>query len=509
MAENVLLRLPQSVRDSLKCVECTNYLSVPPIVYHDKGLICGRCITDNYLSCQRATAYETLAQLFHFPCRNVAVGCTEEFSWTLIKDHENVCQFRLLRCPSLPVGGCSWNGVKNALLGHFSSAHKELVMDSSSYFYLPYKHDVQVNKLLIHENNFFLFQICNDITQGKCWLGLTRIDKADGDADSYNVEFKAAEHPNNMVLRKNIEHDPTASWIMDTSKMFSLDINTIKTFLDSNNIMCKLEITMNKTPSKTKESLKINTVQKSDETVLKELECLVCYEYMIPPIFLCSTGHSICGLCKQAKGVYKCPMCQSNITNTRNFTLENVTAAAKYPCKNKITGCRFVGNSVNIRHHEKYCVTAHIDCPFNCNWKGNTNNVIDHAQKHHNINTPWKITDTLFRNLRSTTILVDYYLIKYDRKVFKVGFKHTSVTGPVDWVVQELGRHFTDKPEYKFTLKFVDQSDMGRQFIINNLCYGIVGAGDFYNCTKIPYHLLKPYINEDDQLIYQLNIEKI
>lgn len=509
MAETVSFKLPQFVRESLKCSGCSNYLSVPPIVYHDKGLLCGRCVPPQSASSQRARAYETLAQLFQFPCKNSEIGCTEELDWNSLKLHEENCQFRLIRCPVMPMGSCFWNGTKDMLVAHFSNFHKELLVNASSYFYLPYKHDVEVNKLMIHEDRYFLFQLRNDIQQGKCWLGLITTSVAN--VTPYNIEFKAAENSNSMVLQKSVECDAAASWTMHPAKMFSLDISTIKSFLDSNNIMCKLEILSNRN-KQVKESSKpknnVGTPQKNDETMLKELECLVCYEYMIPPIFLCSGGHSICGACRQLKGIYKCPMCQSDVTNTRNYALENVTTAIQYPCKNKSMGCKFTGNSMNVRGHEKQCNMFHVECPFKCNWRGNTNSVVDHAQKEHNINTPWSLSDTLFRNLRST-VLVDYYLVKCDKRIFKVAFKHSSLTGPVHWAVQELGRHCTDKPEYKFTLRFLDQSEMGRQFIINNLCYGIGGAADFYNCTIIPYQLLKPYITTDDQLIFQLNIQKV
>lgn len=505
MAETVSLNLPQFVRESLKCAGCANYLSIPPIVYHDNGLLCGRCSPEENAA-QRAIAYETLAQLFRFPCKNLEQGCKEELDWSSTKSHELNCQYRLLSCPSVPIGACSWTGGKDSLLPHFSNFHKELIVNSSSYFYLPYKHDLEVNKILLYKDTFFLFQIRNDVNLGKFWLGLCSIESTAGITTAYSIEFKAGENTNSMVLQKNIEDDATASWTMNTDKMFSLDISTIKAFLDSSNIMCKLEI-IKKDNKKEIENPK-NNGEKGDESMLKELECLVCYEYMVPPIFLCTGGHSVCGSCRQTKGVYKCPMCQCDVTNTRNFALENVTAAARYPCKNKTMGCKFSGNSVNIRNHEKQCSMTRIDCPFNCNWKGNANNVIDHAQKIHNINTPWSMNDTLFRNLRSS-VLTDYYLIKCDRKVFKIGFKHSSLTGPVHWVVSEVGRHCTDNPEYKYTLKFIDQSNMGRQFIINNLCYGNAGAVDFYNCTIIPYQLLKPYITNEDQLIFQVTIQKV
>lgn len=508
MAETIAFKLPQCVRESLKCASCSNYLSVAPVVYQESGLLCGRCASEGKIlnPGQRATAYETLAQLFTYPCINSDNGCKEDLKWDSVLPHESTCQFRLLNCPVIPIASCSWKGTKNQLISHFTDVHKELIVNQSSYFYLPYKHTVEDNKLLIDKNNVFLFQICNDLQEGKCWLGLTSLD--DNNASLYSVEFKAAESSSSMALQKNIRHDAAAPWTMDTTKMFSVDINTIKAFLDSNNILCKLEIVnSNATKQPQKENTE-NAPQKSNDKLLKEMECLVCYEYMVPPIFLCTRGHSICGTCKNTKGIARCPMCQANVTNMRNFALENVTVATKYPCRNNDAGCKFMGNSINIRNHEKQCVMLRVECPFGCGWKGNTNNVIEHSQKSHNIDTKWTLNDTLFRNLKSPT-LVDYHLVKFDKKLFKIGFKHLSLTGPVHWVVQEIGRQFTDKPEYKYTLKFIDQSDMGRQFIINNLCFGICGSGDFRNCLIIPYQLLKPYITDEDQLIFQLSIQKI
>lgn len=502
------LKLPEFVRESLKCTSCLNYLSVSPVVNHDKGLLCGRCAPQNGTHLQRVEAYETLAQLFQFPCRNFHFGCKEELDWNLIKIHEDSCQFRQLHCPAMPVGSCLWQGRRNSLLDHYIKSHEELTIKTSSYFNFPYKHDGEINQLLIHKDKFFLFQISNNVNQGKCLLRLIDTEVSTANAAPYWIEFKSAEQDNGVILRKNIEYDASTTLAIDHAKMYSLNVSSIISLLNSNNILCKIELTHEQN-KKEKEGTRFKSITaKKNDNILKELECIVCFEFMIPPIFLCDGGHSICGSCKNTKGIYICPTCQSCITNTRNYTLESITAATQYPCKNKSIGCKFTGNYTSIRSHEKLCSVLLVRCPFNCDWKGNVNSVIDHSQRQHNIKTSWTLSDVLFRNLRSS-VLVDYYLVKYDKRVFKVGFKHDSVTGPVYWVVQELGRHITSKPEYKFTLTFMDQSKMNRQFVINDLCYGIDGASDFCNCTVIPYQLLTPYINQDDLLIFRLNIEKI
>lgn len=502
----VALPLPKFVQQSVKCVICSNYLSIAPVLYHDKGLICGRCAPKQQNAYPRATGYEILAQLFTFPCANSNRGCKEKLKWNSVLSHESTCQFQPLQCPVLPKGTCYWNGKKDELLLHFTGCHKELVLNESSYFYMPYKHDVEVNKLLLFNNSFLLFYMRNNIQTGKCWLALYSLDDIKNIATSYCVELKAAENSTSMILQKNIQHNTNASCSLDMDKMLSVDVNSIKAFLDSNNILCKIAV-KSSTSKKQNENPESN-VRKSDETVLKELECFICFEYMVPPIFLCTKGHSICGVCKEIKLITKCPMCDFDVTNIRNYALEKITAITSYPCKNKSLGCNYNCNSANIRQHESQCSVDVIECPLRCGWNGTIKSVLEHAQKIHNINTTWSLTDTLFRNLKSRTF-VDFHLVKYDKKLFKVGIKHVSETGPVHWIVHEIGRQFSDTPIYTYTLKFIDQTNMGRQLVINNLCYGFGGANEFQNCLIMPYGLLKPFVTDEDQLIFQLKIQKI
>lgn len=46
---------------------------------------------------------------------------------------------------------------------------------------------------------------------------------------------------------------------------------------------------------------------KIDINALSLLECLVCMEYMLPPIHLCMTGHDICRNCRLKSN--NCPTC--------------------------------------------------------------------------------------------------------------------------------------------------------------------------------------------------------
>lgn len=103
----------------------------------------------------------------------------------------------------------------------------------------------------------------------------------------------------------------------------------------------------NEEPEKTKVSDNIN------EDLIRSLECPICIEYMTKPIYNCVKGHSICNLCK--KNVEKCPLCQVNITDARNYVLEEIAEKTIVRCPKASEGCPFTGNIKNMTTHERNC----------------------------------------------------------------------------------------------------------------------------------------------------------
>jgi E3 ubiquitin-protein ligase SIAH1 len=67
-----------------------------------------------------------------------------------------------------------------------------------------------------------------------------------------------------------------------------------------------------------------------EQSLLSQMECPVCMEYMRPPIMLCENGHNICNICRPK--VRDCPTCRQQFLNTRNVALEKVAAEVIYPC---------------------------------------------------------------------------------------------------------------------------------------------------------------------------------
>jgi len=122
-----------------------------------------------------------------------------------------------------------------------------------------------------------------------------------------------------------------------------------------------------------------------NEAMLKELECPVCMEYMVPPLKLCTNGHNICSKCRES--VQVCPTCRASFSETRNVALENIVRIQKYPCANRQSGCLELFSIEHIVKHHSVCVYGKIECPLClfklCSWNGLKNNLKEHIKAAH------------------------------------------------------------------------------------------------------------------------------
>ena len=122
-----------------------------------------------------------------------------------------------------------------------------------------------------------------------------------------------------------------------------------------------------------------------DEALLKDLECPVCIEYMVPPIKLCTNGHNICRKCTER--VELCPTCRAEFSETRCLALENIARTQKYPCANRESGCFDLLSIGDIAEHHAVCVYRTIECPFTldsiCSWNGFKSDMEEHAKVAH------------------------------------------------------------------------------------------------------------------------------
>lgn len=85
----------------------------------------------------------------------------------------------------------------------------------------------------------------------------------------------------------------------------------------------------------------------------KALECQICKELPLAPIYTCSSGHTICGKCRSDK---RCGICNEDLTNTaRNITLELIVANSSFWCRNLSDGCPKTVKGSEYREHLANC----------------------------------------------------------------------------------------------------------------------------------------------------------
>lgn len=114
--------------------------------------------------------------------------------------------------------------------------------------------------------------------------------------------------------------------------------------------------------------------------LLSVLECLVCNEYMQPPIIMCLTGHCICNKCRSR--LTNCPSCRACFGNTRNYALEELVENTPLPCR---YGCAIREKYQNIRQHEENCLLRNdYNCVTStCTWRGSLHDMNEHLTMHH------------------------------------------------------------------------------------------------------------------------------
>jgi E3 ubiquitin-protein ligase SIAH1 len=123
------------------------------------------------------------------------------------------------------------------------------------------------------------------------------------------------------------------------------------------------------------------------KTLVKDLECPVCLECMVPPIVICKSGHNICSTCRQK--LQNCPTCREPFSSVRCIALENFARYAKYPCKFRESGCEEAVLMENIASHQAECPHRHYRCPFSimknkiCSWEGHVTKIENHIRSKH------------------------------------------------------------------------------------------------------------------------------
>lgn len=122
---------------------------------------------------------------------------------------------------------------------------------------------------------------------------------------------------------------------------------------------------------------------------LSLFECPVCFDYALPPIKQCPSGHIVCSSCR--KKLQSCPTCRGPLGDIRNLMMEKVATNLMFPCKYSSVGCSATMQHLDKHDHEEACDFRPYTCPCpgaSCKWQGSLDQVMPHlVQQHKSITT--------------------------------------------------------------------------------------------------------------------------
>jgi E3 ubiquitin-protein ligase SIAH1 len=126
-------------------------------------------------------------------------------------------------------------------------------------------------------------------------------------------------------------------------------------------------------------------------------ECPVCFDYALPPIMQCHSGHIVCSSCREK--LTTCPTCRATLDNIRNLAMEKLALSVQFPCKYSSNGCTNVFYCNQKSEHEEICEHRPYACPCpgaSCKWSGSLEQVMNHLLSQHKSITTLQGEDIVF-----------------------------------------------------------------------------------------------------------------
>ncbi|XP_074029673.1 uncharacterized protein isoform X2 [Leptinotarsa decemlineata] len=446
------------------CSICHGYLSVGPISISYNEPVCGRC---RPLPECTATFYENIAKYMFFPCINDRYGCDIMLPWKAVSSHEKKCTFFPVTCPALK---CIQDIRKEDIVKHFEESHEKLITNIGPFHVTV--HDVPVNKLLRWEEKTFILKI--SFSSQKWYFEISSWEKSESAKLKYEISLDGDENVNGSStvcgsISTYQEKQHQTSTILEVNHVKSFQRGTIK-----------IE----------KESLSNPLLNKE---LLSELECPICTFYMRPPIFMCVAGHSFCDSCKV--NLMKCPLCQSEMKDNRNFVLERITKHIFFPCKNECSGCDIVDRLPKMIIHEKTCQLepeCFLTYSVPCSWRGRQSEIVSHLSESHpefyiNLNLP------IVLNLKHSETIIAF--TEYDKCIFKVHINWDELAGLNVCVKLVSDRQ---KHSYRYFLNCKDRNENHRYMSMNKFCPVTRPEDDTLdNCLSLKKQMMKPFSKND------------
>lgn len=485
------IALPSKILDELKCNFCHEYLSCFPVyAYTDDNVVaCGRCPLLHDDNPAREIAYEKVAQSIIFPCKYKVHGCLEEFIPVHLLEHEQSCNFRQYFCPLIPLGTCNWQGPIEELLDHYIQQHNCLVLNNCEFKFDVINRD-SCNYIIKNDNQIFILHVMGNKLDENIYMSLRLVGrKKVAKQYAYQLSLYRLDMEEDLAYcRDDIQCDNEMN--INKRKAIAIHLQDINNkFSKPLFVICKVSITQ-KTQSSNAGGEVVD--EHYNENIIKTIECPVCFTPMVPPIYQCVAGHSICEACKSQ--VNDCPTCHAGIQNTRNFMLEEMTSHFKYPCKYRDYDCKYVSTAQDIKKHEAECNFGPYTCPLSefegCNWKNKLELLLSHIKVTHEDNLVEVDTITAFVGEDEE----DCFMIHRFKQLFilicslETEFLHLSMqfVGPKN-----------EASNYVYEIDFINHESNERNYF-KRTCSQFRGKElAFQNYLKIPYYMIESFVKKE------------
>ncbi|XP_018330158.1 uncharacterized protein LOC108740355 isoform X2 [Agrilus planipennis] len=483
----------------LYCVNCCEFLW-PPIMLGKKGNICGNCWKNDSKGFIPNIALEKTLENLSIRCMNSENGCKVRNHYKEMAVHKKQCTYRSFSCPINSIDHCEWLGYNNDLVHHFIQEHPQNIIKAeinSVLLNVDVENDVKEIKLMMLSDRIFISLISNDIVNQILSVTVFFVDDFKSKANDYQFIVQLSTSENALISHETNKFEVVhiSNYNKDYNDGLKIDIGLLKRFSTDSFCKCTFKILSNVCESKTSEEL------------LRNFECPVCNNYMRAPIYQCLSGHSICKQCKPK--LMDCPICHSDLGNTRNYSLESFSNGIYFPCSYYHRGCEQSFLEKDINKHEGDCRFRSYICPFGntyCDWIGLLTNLSCHLKNVH--------TDaTYMTNQEKSTapfwverhFCQTYCLMTYG-EIFRVSYEQEN--GHQNWAVQLVGPKSETKV-YSYEITLINERKPHKKLTRLDLCQEYTGNDDIFNhSVKLPSNILSEFTN-NGELTYLVRILKI
>ena len=266
-----------------------------------------------------------------------------------------------------------------------------------------------------------------------------------------------------------------------------------------------------------------------EQSLLSQLECPVCVEYMKPPIMLCANGHNICNTCKQK--LSHCPTCRQQFLNTRNVALEALATEVKYPCTYRDYGCREIYKLDLIGGHQQKCQYIPQPCPVNkldigtCTWTGISSSMMSHVKQAHNnvfmdnyghgthiSRSPFAIGYASYGNCSPCQISGVTPATKHCKLLFAYGdvfYSHSEIKNGIFYYVLQYIGPAAEAAKYRYKLQFYNEEhkeSLAVTLLARSWDEDLSEVHNSGNCVKLYPEQFNRFANERSELAFSMEI---